>query len=313
MKMQNTVFADVLHTVTRYFLILVAVIVVFIALSGLRVVKSGEVALVLRFGKLVGDTYEEQVHQPGLMFAFPYVIDEIVTVPVGSVMEQSVTSHYTAGNMTTLRNNGYVITGDRNIAIISASVKYAVADPVAYALQIGNISSLIDAFVSNAMVEEAACISVDTLLTEGKDAYSRAVQKRAQEKLDRAGAGISIGTIELTTVSMPDEVRDIYDMVNSATVQAATELEQAKQYRENLLPRARAQADTLIAEANSLRSGAVAAANDDLAEFWGVLEEYKTSPEVVKTRIYSTKVPAALSKIGKVRVVFDEESKIFLD
>ena len=313
MKRQNTVFADVLHTVTRYFLILVAVIVVFIALSGLRVVKSGEVALVLRFGKLVGDTYEEQVHQPGLMFAFPYVIDEIVTVPVGSVMEQSVTSHYTAGNMTTLRNNGYVITGDRNIAIISASVKYAVADPVAYALQIGNISSLIDAFVSNAMVEEAACISVDALLTEGKDAYSRAVQKRAQEKLDRAGAGISIGTIELTTVSMPDEVRDIYDMVNSATVQAATELEQAKQYRENLLPRARAQADTLIAEANSLRSGAVAAANDDLAEFWGVLEEYKTSPEVVKTRIYSTKVPAALSKIGKVRVVFDEESKIFLD
>ena len=46
---KKTVLADILGSVTKYFLILVAVVVVCIALSGIRVVKSGEVALILRF------------------------------------------------------------------------------------------------------------------------------------------------------------------------------------------------------------------------------------------------------------------------
>ena len=55
-KKKNSLFADVLRTITRYFLVLVAAVVIMIAVSGVRVVKSGEVALILRFGKLVGNT-----------------------------------------------------------------------------------------------------------------------------------------------------------------------------------------------------------------------------------------------------------------
>lgn len=311
-KKKNTVFADVLQTVTRYFVVLVVVVVAVIALSGIRVVKSGEVALILRFGKLVGNTYEEQVHEPGLLFAFPYIIDEVVTVPTGNVMEQVVTTHYTSGTMTSLRTNGYVITGDQNIAIISASVKYVVSDPVAYALHVKSIPDILSAFVSSAMVDEAAGISVDELLTSGKDAFAQAVLARSQAKLSAVEAGITIGTIELTTVSMPEEVRDTYEMVNSATVSAATQLETAKQYRENLLPKARSQADTLIAQANSLYANAIATANSDLAEFWGVLEEYQVNPDVVRTRIHSAKVSEAIAKIGKIHVVQDGETKIII-
>ena len=312
-KKKNTLFADVLRTITRYFLVLVAVVVILICVSGVRVVKSGEVALILRFGKLVGNTYEEQIHEPGLLFAFPYIIDEVVTVPMGNVMEQVVTTHYTSGTMSSLRNNGYVITGDQNIAIISASVKYVVSDPVAYALHIKNIPDTISAFVSTAMVNEAAGISVDELLTSGKDSFAQAVMQRAQAKLSAIEAGITIGTVELTTVTMPAEVRDTYEMVNSATVSASTQLEQAKQYRENLLPKAKSQADTMIAEANAQYSGSVAAANADLAEFWGVLEEYRLNPEVVRTRIYSAKVSEAIGKIGQIRVVQDGETRIVIN
>ena len=109
---KKTMLADILGSVTKYFLVLVAVVIVFIAFSGVKVVKSGEVALILRFGKLVGNSYEEQVHEPGLLFAFPYIIDEVITVPTGNMIEQKITTHYTSGDMTTLHNNGYVITGD---------------------------------------------------------------------------------------------------------------------------------------------------------------------------------------------------------
>ncbi|MGI6167741.1 MAG: protease modulator HflK [Eubacteriales bacterium] len=310
---KNTLFGDILSTLTGYFKWLVLIIVLLICVSGIRVVKSGEVAVILRFGRLVGDSYEEQVHEAGLLFAFPYIIDEVIIVPVGNVMEQKVTTHYTQGHMTNLRNNGYVITGDQNIAVVSASVKYVISDPVRYALYIKDLQTIINAFVSNAMLEEAASMPVDSLLTSEKDAYGRAVLANAQSKLNAIGAGVTISTIELTNVSMPAEVKDIYDMVNSATVQASTRIEQAKQYRENLIPQAQSTANAKIAEAQAIYSSSIAAANQDLAEFRGLLEEYNLNPDLVMTRVYNDKVTEAIKKIGKVRVVQDGETKIIIN
>lgn len=312
-KKKNTVFEDVLSSVTKYFAVLVVIVTLIICLSGIRIVNSGEVALILRFGKLVGDTYDEQVHGAGLLFAFPYVIDEVITVPVGTVMEQTVTTHYTRGEMYSYDRSGYVITGDRNIAVISASVKYSVSDPVAYALTAADVPSLINSAVSSAMIDGAAKISADELLTTGKDAYAAGILRDAQEKLNAAGVGVSLGTVELTTVSMPEEVRQVYELVNSASVRAATLLEQARQYRENLIPTAEAKANTLISEANSAYSSATAAASSDLTEFWGVLDEYNSSPEVVSIRIYNEKLAKILSSVGKIRLVDDSDAKIIIN
>ena len=309
---KKSLVSDILNTLTKCFVVLVVVIVLIIAFSGIKIVKSGNVALVFRFGKLVGESYEEQVHEPGLLLAFPYIIDKVVMVPTGSVMEQTVTTHYTNGNMTTLRNNGYVITGDHNIAVVSASVKYVISDPVAYTLNVKDITSLINAFISSAMVEEAAKIGVDELLTSGKDAYSQAIIQKAQQKLSNMNAGVMLSVVELTNVSMPTEVKDLYDQVNSAAVNAATLIEKAELYRENLLPSAEAQKATAIANANTEKANAVSGANTALAEFWGVTEEYKTNPELVKTRIYNAKVAEAVAKIGKIYMVLDDGSKIVI-
>ena len=307
-----SLFAEILGSVTKYFLILVTVVLILIAFSGVRIIDTGNVAVILRFGKLVGDSYDEQVHEAGLLLAFPYIIDEVITVPTGSVIEQTVSTHYTSGNMTTLRNNGYVITGDRNIAVVSASVKYIISDPVAYALNISDISKIIDASVSSAMVSRAASTAVNYLLTSGKDDFARDVLSMAQSKLDAAGAGVTIGTIELTDIGMPAEVRSTYDEVNSATVRAATLLEQALQYRETLIPQAEAEANQLISSANSEYSASVAYANAELSEFWGVLDEYTQNPELVSIRIYNTKLSEAVGRIGKIRVVQDGETRIFI-
>ena len=311
---QKTLFADVLETVTKYFLILVIVVIAGVFFSGLRVVESGNVAVVLRFGRLVGDSYEEQVHEPGLMFAFPYIIDEVIIVPTGSVMEQSVTTHYTdAKNTSSTAEGGYVITGDQNIAVISASVKYVITDPVSYALYVQDMASVINNAVSGAMLSEAARVDVDELLTNGKDAYMTAVLARANEKLALVGAGVSLTTLELTDIAMPEEVREVYESVNAATVQATTMIERAIQYRETLLPAARSSATSNIAAANSNHATMVAQATADLSEFWGVLEEYEANPDVVRTRIYSAKTVQFMEKLKKVYIVQDGDSKIFID
>ena len=310
---QKTLFADVLETVTKYFFLLVGLVVIGIFFSGLRVVESGNVAVVLRFGRLVGDSYEEQVHEPGLMFAFPYIIDEVVIVPTGSVMEQSITTHYTDPNgAVPTAGGGYVITGDQNVAVVSASVKYVISDPVAYALYVQDITSIINCAVSGAMFSEAASLDVDKLLTDGKDAYGTAVLTRATEKLQLIGAGITLTAVELTNVAMPEEVREIYETVNSATVQATTIVERAKQYSQNLIPAAQSSATSIIASANAQKSLQVAAANAEMAEFWGVKEEYEANPEVVTTRIYSMRAISFMERLKKVYVVQNGDNKIVI-
>ena len=310
---KNAIFADVLSSLTKYFLVAVIIMVAVICFSGVRFVKSGNVALILRFGNLVGNTPEEQIHEPGLLLAFPYIIDEVVIVPTGSVIEQKVTTHYTEGKMKDLSSNGYVITGDQNIAVISATVKYVIHDPVAYALGVNNIEAVVNASVSNAMVESAAGMSVDHILTSGKNTYSQNTIKTAQEKLDIANAGIKISDIELTKVSMPQEVVGIYNKVNETVVYASTLEEQALNYRDTTVPLAESKANDAISAANKEHASAVAKANQVLAEFWGVLEEYKTNKAVVKSRIYNEKISQIISKIGTVKIVQDGDSKIFIN
>lgn len=312
---KNTVFEDILSTLTRYFVILVAIVVVLICLSGVRIVKSGEVAVVLRFGKLVGNTYEEQVHEPGLFFAFPYIIDEVITVPVGSVKELTVTTHYTEGEMLNSEQRGYVITGDQNIAVISASVKYNITDAVSYALRVKDADRIINAAVSGAMVKSAAHRAVDGILTSEKEAYATEVRAMAQQTLDEIGTGITLSNLELTKVSMPEEVRETYENVNAATVQAATLAEKALQYRDSLMPYAESMRTSLISNAYSRQSTAIAEAEQYLAEFRGVLAEYEANPgslEAIKTRIYTQKMMEMLARIKKVYLVPDDESHIII-
>ncbi len=311
--MKKSFLEDVLGTVSRCFIVLSIVVIVCIAFSGVRVVKSGEVAIVLRFGKIVGETAEEQIHGPGLLFTFPYFIDEVVTVPTDNVIQQTVETHYTYGDIIDWKNSGYLITGDHNIALVSSSVKYTVSDPVAYALYVNESSNIIEACVSNAMLETAAYTDVDDILTSGKEEYAKAVIDEAQRKLTAAGTGITLQAIELTDVSMPEEVRAVYEQVNASTVEASTLIENAKQYSNTILPQAQSVANLTVQSAQSAYAYALSAATNDLNEFWGVLEEYEATPDVVRARIYREKMARALSSIGQVRVVTDDDSKIIIN
>ena len=234
-------------------------------------------------------------------------------MPIDSVLQQTVSTHYSDSEIVNRHTCGYVITGDQNIALISASVKYVISDPVAYALNVNRADDIIHACLSNAMLEQAAKTAVDDILTAGKEAYATEVFASSQAKLDQAALGISLQALELTNVSMPEEVREVYEQVNAATVKASTLLEEAQQYRNTWIPYAESVANTVLNSATGNYAEAISAATSDLAEFYGVLEEYKAAPDVVRARVYNTKMSIVMSKIGKVRLVDDGNSKIFLD
>jgi membrane protease subunit HflK len=241
----------------------------------------------------------------------PYIIDEVVIVPTGSVIEQSITTYFTPDTGKS-SDGAYVVTGDENIATLSASVKYLISDPVAYALNVSDISAMINGAVSNAMLCQAAQTDVDDLLTSGKDAFTSASVKQAAQALELANAGVTLTNLELTQVSMPSEVRTIYNQVNSSTVYAQTIIENANNYRTTVIPYAQSSASTQIALANANKATAVGNANTALVEFWGLVEEYRQNPQVVRTRLYSQKVAQLLQTIQRVHVVQDGQERIYI-
>ena len=299
--------ADLLTTSVKYFKWIVLAIVLVILFSGLRTVKEGEVAVILRFGKLAGDTREEQIHEPGLLFAFPYVIDEVVTVPTGKVYEVTVNTHYTEGEMSpNVTENGYCITGDHNVVLISTSLKYTVSDPVAYALYTKDIESTVSGVVSAATTSYVASDEIDALLTDGKEEFVSAVLADAQQTLDRIGCGVALSGLEIVNVAPPSEVKLIFDNVNSATVRQETLKAEAEQYRETTIASAKTTADGKVSAATVNKNNAVGDAQNLLAEFEGLLKEYESNPNVVTLRVYHEKLAELYAKVGKIVYVENE-------
>ena len=304
-KNKYRVFNTALKTVMRYFRIFVIAALALIAVSGVYRVESNEVAVVLRFGSLVGGTYEEQVKGPGLHFALPFIVDEVIKVPVGKVQELTITTHCGSGAAISpnIKINGYVITGDSNIVLVKTKVKYTVGDPVAYALYQSDAECLIDGVVSGEVTALVAGMDVDSVLTNGKAQLAKNVMERSQELLDMLDCGVEITNIEFTEINPPAETKSQFESVNMAAVQKETAIQNARETASVTLLDAEAQAEALIQGARSKQSELLTRAYNEMAEFDGLYEQYVRNPDAVTDGVFRLRVGVVLAKMGATRVI----------
>lgn len=282
-RQRESKLEKVMRSFIRSFRWILLAALVFLVCTGIFRVNSDEVALVLRMGRLVGATPAEQILQPGLHFAFPYVIDEVVRVPVGKIKELTVATHKPTGKII-VRNvakTGYLITGDSNIVMVEAAVKYRIDDPIAYALGSSDPESMINAIVSGNLLKYTSKLDVDSVLTTGKAALIDDVKRTSQQQLDDVGCGIELTNIELTSIMPPEEVRADFEAVNSAAVRKSTYIQEANEYREKVIPDAQAQAQKYIDTAVASQQTLVAQAHSDIAVFDGLAAQFASSPESV--------------------------------
>lgn len=298
---------DFLNTVVKYLIVLMVVALVLFMLSGITFIKTDEVALILRFGKLVGETQDEQIREPGLCLAFPRIIDEIVRVPVGKVNEITLNTLYTDSEIVDVTKNGYALTGDNNVVRTQVVIKYKISNPVDYSLYANNIPETIQGIVSENLTNQICVMNVDSVLTDMKRNLADTVLAKSQETLDKTGAGVSIENIEIVTIQPPVEVVQYFDQVTSAFVEKETLVQEANQYKKSMIPKANSDYNDLITEAESYQYNIVTTARQDVTEFYGLIEEYRLNPEVTKERVYRDKVAAILTKIGTKLVLPEGE------
>lgn len=309
-KKSFELFESIMLSMIKYFKWFVIAAVVLIALTGIFKVDSNEVAVVLRFGKLVGSTRDAQVKKPGLHFALPNIIDEVIKIPVETVQEVAVTTHYGNGMSIgpDVKNNGYVITGDSNIVLIKTMVKYKISNPVQYALYFGDIIGTVNGVVSGELNSIICSMDIDDVLTSEKAAISSEIKKSIQACLDAIDIGVLVTNVELTDITPPKETKEAFDNVITASVKKQTLIQEANDYRASAIPQAEAQADDMIGSANINQSTAISKANAEVAEFYGLYKQYKLNPDVIYNGVFRERTSSVMAMMGATVIVPDGNS-----
>ena len=270
-----------------------AILVIVFLGSGVQIVGPQEKAIVLRFGKPVGEG-EHALLGPGLHWAFPRPIDEVVKIPVGQA--QSVVStigwYQTTAAMEAAKNEpppsnslnplteGYVLTADGNIIHVRGTLRYRISEPgLRYMFDFSQTSNLVQNAFNNALVYVAAHYQVDEVLTRDYAGFKDSVRARLEQSVERQGLGITVDQIDLQPIA-PRWLKSQFDAVLESGVRREKVLNEARSYASQTTNQAKAQASTLITVGETDRKRLVELVAAEAKRFTDLLPGYRKDPQL---------------------------------
>jgi membrane protease subunit HflK len=299
-------FTQILQYIIKYFKWIVVFAAVLILLSGIYRVQGNEAAVVLRFGRLTGKTPEKQVKNPGLHFALPFFVDEVIKIPVHTVHERDITTHIGAENGSidsNVEKNGYLLTGDNNVVLIGVKIKYQIKDPVRYILSSGDAGKTLDGVVSGEMTRAVTHMDIDSVLTSGRADLLLILSENSQLIIDELKLGISITNVELTGIIPPAETIRYFEEVRNAAVIKQTVIQQALERSAVQILAAQAEASAVKQAAVSEQNAKLIKARDEMAEFYGLYGQYALNPQIITAGTFRQRAAAVFAKTGASVVV----------
>lgn len=282
-----------------FFPALLAVIALWLA-TGFYMVSPGEVGLIRRFGHHVETT------QPGLRYRIPWPVDSVTIVNLERVrrVEIGFRSGRSSGMAINQRvaEESLMLTGDENIIEAQLIVQYQVKDPAAYAFNVYQPEVVLHTSAEVALRSAAGGMTIDELLTVGREKLQVETQNFLQRLLDAYQTGLRVTEVRLQVVDPPDQVKDAFHEVVRAREDRERLINQAQGYREDVIPKARGRAEQMLREAEAYKQERVLRAEGDAARFTALLEEYEKAKDVTRTRLHLETVESVLSGVRKVLV-----------
>jgi len=247
--------------------------------SGFFQVGPSEKAVILRFGRPVGEG-KSVLLGPGLHWSFPYPIDEVVKIPITEIQKVTSTTgwYFTtpeqelsgeelpAGASLNPAIDGYAITADRNIVHTRATLNYHIDDPIAYIFDFASASNSIQNALNNALLFTAAKFNVDDILTRDVAGFQDAVLARVSDLTDQEHLGIVIDNCQVQSVA-PRQLQDVFARVTEAQQNQSKQINDANAYRDKTLLNASAQASAITTEAATASTNYVKAIQADAKAF----------------------------------------------
>ena len=291
--------------ILKFLMALVAITVLF---SGVFTVEPNEVAVVLRFGRPVGGLGASQVLKPGLHWAFPYPIDEIIRIPAGqshtvtttigwpllTPEQQALGQEPPARGTLTPGADGYLLAGDGNILHARATLKYRLADPVQYAFQSRGASNVLQLLLNNALLHAAARFTAEAALYRDKLAFRDAVLAELTAGLARHPLGITLDPFDVQVVT-PVDVRAAFEGVLAAEQQRSQKINEARGYSNEVVLKAGGQAQAVLSEGWSASNQLVLAVSSEAKFFREQLPYYRADPVLFRRRLLAETMEKVLA------------------
>lgn len=195
-----------------------------------------------------------------------------------------------------------VLTADHNVLLIQAVVQYYVRDPKAFLTRTEGAELILKRATVAALIESAAGMSVDEVLTERRLELQSAVRERVNSMTKPLGLGLEVAGVELLRLAAPDPVAQAFRAVNTAREEMETIRNEATQYAKTVVPQADGEAAKILAEAESYKSARLAETRGEASRFAGVLKEQQRNGSLTGERLRLETIEKVLAKAKKVQV-----------
>jgi membrane protease subunit HflK len=290
--------------IVKIVMFLLAALFVF---SGMKTVGPQERAVILRFGQPTGgDT--GQLLGPGLHWAWPYPIDEVVTVPITEIQKVTSTIGYSlsAGDELLGRKanpvpslnpatDGYLVMGDNNIMHARATLGYRITDPIAYVFNFLNASNCLQNALNNALLYAAARTPADEALTNNA-AFKETVLVRLRQQIENHRLGVTIEPGSEVKVLPPAYVQPDFDAVTAAQQDRSKAELAALGDAETTVRNAQTEANLILNAAESERNRVVQDVQSFAKSFTAQLPQYQANPELFRQRVLTERWQRILSR-----------------
>jgi membrane protease subunit HflK len=289
---------SVRRTLTNTLLVLVVLGVLGVWASfGAFTLKPGQAAVLLLLGK-----HDRTIVQDGFHLVLPPPLVEREIVNVSELRNEDFGFR---GRQDENTPEGKLIeatmqTGDNNIVRVSFAVQYRIADAFLHRFRVEQSDAVVRDAAQAAMREVVGKMTVDGVLREQRALVTSEVSRLLQEILDSYEAGLDVQGVQLQDVQPPASVRAAFEDVVAASQDASRLGNEAEGYRNEVLPKARAEAAEARASAEAYREEKIAGATGEAERFKAIAVEYQKAPEVTRKRLYLETMESILPEVEKV-------------
>ncbi len=270
------------------------VVIILYLLSGFYIVGPGEKGVVLLFGKV------SSVTEPGLQYRLPRPFMSQIIVDTSTVRQAEIGYRADRGRGGSVPSESLMLTGDENIVEVQLFVQYMVQDPVKFLFGASQPETALRASAEIALRGVVGENTIDYTMTDGRDEIQKKVESYLQKLMDNYDTGLLITQARLLVVDPPGQVKEAFHDVVRAWEDRERVMTEAQGFKEDIVPKARGQAQQEIREAEAYKAQRVIRAKGDAQHFSSILEEYSKAPGVTKERLYLESVERFLPAPKKI-------------
>jgi len=303
--LQTTVRAAFGHT-WLFFRVVLSGLALLYLLSGIYSVSQNEIAVHLRFGRIINEKV-----QPGIHYRLPWPIDRVEKVAVRQVKRLAVDDFWgAAGNaqapdgfksITGL--DSYCITGDNNLAMVSCVIQYRVLNPREYLFCVKDPDTMLKELACKTILHCMASMPIDALLTKGKQSVATYIRQALQKSLDHLETGIRVSFVEINNISPPDRVARYFSEVVKANIDREKSINEAQSHRNEVIPRAKADAVEITEQARGYKQAAVLTAEGKTRRFNKLLARVREKGGGTRVLLYAEFMKDIMKNVGTKQIV----------